>query len=148
MKKLISSEDGPVFVISNSLEMYEKLKFEACRLQEEWHSYDAFNFLVTAWHLFKDWPKSDNSHALCRQKRHRKKLPQCMNFVLNVVRDVVNGSKHFKLDTKANSKRRVDNVHTGNEVGWFYYFFHEDIPAVTVDENWYFSIRVLKNIIC
>lgn len=147
MGKLISGKDGPVFGISNSLEMYEKLKIESCRLQKEWHPYDAFNFLVTAWHLFEDWPKSDNSHDLCRLKRHRKRIPQCMNFVLDVVRDVVVGSKHFQLNQKSTDKRKVEMVHTGNEVGWYAYFFHEDIPAVTVDKNWYFSLRILRNII-
>ena len=35
----------------------------------------------------------------------------------------------------------------GDEVGHYEYYFHEDIPAVTVEENWYFSIRVLNNLV-
>ena len=146
MSKVIAGNDGPVLGIETSLDMFEKLKFESSRLQQEWHSYDAFNFLVTAWHLFEDWTKSDDSRALCRMKRQRSRLPYEMNFVLDVVRDLVNGSKHFQLEPKAVLKRRVGEVHTGNEVGWFSYFFHEHLPAVTVDNSWYFSIRVLHNL--
>jgi hypothetical protein len=69
-----------------------------------------------------------------------------MNFVLDIVRDLVNGSKHFQLTPDAAAKRRVDEVHTGEEVGFYEYFFHENLPAVTVDDHWYFSIRVLHNI--
>jgi len=147
MGKKISGKDGPVLGMSTSLDMYEKLKYESSRLRKEWHPYDAFNFLVTAWHLFEDWTKSDDPRALRRLKRHRRRLPLPMNLVLDIVRDLVNGSKHFQLDPDASDKRRVDEVHTGNEVGWYSYFFHEDLPAVTVETHWYFSIRILNNII-
>lgn len=147
MSKKISGRDGPVFGIASSRDMYEKLRHESSRLQVEWHSYDTFNFLVTAWHLFEDWTKSDDPASLCRLKRHRKKLPTSMNLVLDVVRDLVNGSKHFQLNPAAAQKRRVGEVHTGNEVGWYSYFFHEDIPAVTVEDHWYFSVRILNNLV-
>lgn len=147
MGKKIFDRDGPVLGINTSLDMFEKLKFESNRLQQEWHPYDAFNFLVTAWHLFEDWTNSDDPRALCRLKRHRDKLPIPMNLLLDVVRDLVNGSKHFKLTSNAASKRRVGEVHTGNEVGWYSYFFHENMPAVTVEDHWYFSVRVLNNLV-
>ncbi|CED59226.1 Putative uncharacterized protein [Moritella viscosa] len=147
MGKKISGNVGPVIGISSSLELFEKLKYESARLESGWHPYDAFNFLVTAWHLFEDWTKSDEPRALCRQKRHRNKLPPQMSLVLDVVRDVVNGSKHYQLDPNSVNKRRVDEVHTGREVGFYEYFFHEDIPAVTVDKFWYFSVRTLNNLV-
>ncbi len=147
MSKAISGNDGPVLGIESSVDMYEKLKFESSRLQQGWHPYDAFNFLVTAHHLFQDWPESDDSRALCRMKRHKSKLPDEMNFVLDVVRDLVNGSKHFHLKPDSVKKRRIGEVHTGEEVGWYESFFHEDLPAVTAEENWYFSIRILNNLI-
>ncbi len=105
MSKAIAGNDGPVLGIESSLDMFEKLKFESLRLQLGWHPYDAFNFLVTAWHLFEDWPNSDDSRALCRMKRQRTRLPREINFVLDVVRDLVNGSKHFYLKTSAAKKR-------------------------------------------
>lgn len=50
----ISRKDGPVLGIYSSLDMFKKLKLESQRLEQEWHPYDAFNFLVTAWHLFEE----------------------------------------------------------------------------------------------
>ncbi|NTW70361.1 MAG: hypothetical protein HGB23_11050 [Chlorobiaceae bacterium] len=146
MSKIITDRDGPVLGIDSSQDMFEKLKYESSRLQQGWHPYDAFNFLVTAWHLFEDWKKSDILGALSKVKRQRTRLPIEMNLVLDVVRDLVNGSKHFLLDLGAAAKRRVNEVHTGDEFGFYEYFFHENLPAVTVDDHWYFSIRVLNNL--
>lgn len=147
MTRVIAGREGPVFGIDSSLAMFEKLKHESSRLQKGWHPYDTFNFLVTAWHLFADWPKSDAPEALCRMKRQRRRVSEAMNLVLDVVRDLVNGSKHFYLDPGAAKKRRVSEVHTGDEVGIYEWFFHEDLPAVTVENHWYFSIRVLNNLV-
>jgi hypothetical protein len=147
MSKAITGNVGPVLGIESSLDMYEKLKFESSRLQQGWHPYDAFNFLVTAHHLFQDWPQSDDSRALSRTKRQKKQLPVEMKLVLDVVRDLVNGSKHFNLDPSSVEKRRIDEVHTGEEVDSYEYYFHEGLPAVTVEVDWYFSIRVLNNLI-
>lgn len=147
MGKKIAARDGPVLGINSSADMFEKLKHESSRLQQGWHPYDAFNFLVTAWHLFEDWTKSDDPRALCRMKRQRPRLPVPMNLILDVVRDLVNGSKHFHLTPDAAAKRRVNEVHTGKEVGFYEYYFHEHLPAVTVEGHWYFSIRVLNNLV-
>lgn len=147
MSKLISGRAGPVLGIESSIGMHQKLKYESSRLKDGWHPYDAFNFLVTAWHLFEDWTKSDYPAAQCRMKRQRRRLPTTMNLVLDVVRDLVNGSKHFELNSNATGKRRIGAVHSGEEVGFYEYLFHENLPAVTVDNNWYFSIRVLHNIL-
>lgn len=70
-----------------------------------------------------------------------------MNLILDVVRDVVNGSKHFELDEGSANKRKVSEVHIGNEASWYSYFFHEGIPGVTAEKQWYFSLRVLNNIV-
>jgi len=147
MSKQLQKYDGPVFGITNSLELFQKLKHDSLNLRKNWHSYDAFNFLVTSWHLFYDWKNSDPRNALSREKRDKNKLPKEMNLVLDIVRDFANGSKHFKLDEKSENKRRVDEVHVGDEAGLYEYFFHENLLAVTVDEHWYFSIRVLHNIV-
>lgn len=147
MGKIIASRTGPVLGIESSADMFDKLKYESSRLKQGWHPYDAFNFLVTAWHLFEDWTKSDDSRSLCRMKRQRRRLPSEMEFVLDIVRDLVNGGKHFQLTPDSAQKRRVGEVHTGEEVGFYEYLFHESLPAVTVDGRWYFSIRVLHNIV-
>lgn len=143
----ITGSTGPVLGIDSSLDMFHKLKYESSLLKEGWHPYNSFNFLVTAWHLFEDWPKSDDARALCRNKRHRPRLPKEMNFLLDIVRDLVNGSKHFELEADAVKKRKVVETHSGTEVGWYEFLFHENLPAVTAGANWYFSIRVLNNLI-
>jgi hypothetical protein len=145
MGKVITGREGPVLGISSSQDLFEKLRHESRKLEDGWHPYDAFNFLVTAWHLFHDWKKCEAPSALSRQKRHENKLPPSMIMVLDTVRDLVNGSKHFQLNLESASKRRVEEVHTGAEVGWYQYFFHEDVAGVTVDVHWYFSIRTLHN---
>lgn len=147
MGKQIVGREGPVLGIDSSAAMFDKLKHESLRLEQGWHPYDAFNFLVTAWHLFEDWKKSDDPRELCRMKRHKARLPEPMILILDVTRDLANGSKHFELDPGAALKRRVGEVHTGEEVGFYEWDFHEEIPAVTVEEHWYFSIRVLRNLL-
>ena len=148
MSKIIGGKDGPVLGLYSSKDMFEKLKFESLRLQSDWQNpYDSFNFLVTAWHLFHDWPKSDKPLEPSRIKRQVTQLPPEMKFLLNIVQDLANGSKHFSLDPKAEKKRQVDEVHTGNEVGWYQYFFRQRLPGVTAREHFYFNIRVLHNLV-
>ena len=147
MSKKIIGRDGPVIGIATSDDLFQKLKRNSSNLCSGWHDYDAFDFLVTSWHLFHDWPRSDPPDAISRKKRQKAKLPNEMILVLDILRDLVNGSKHFQLDLSAAGKRRVDEIHNGEEVGWYEYFFHEDLPGVTVGDHWYFSIRVLHNII-
>ncbi|PPD57155.1 MAG: hypothetical protein CTY10_00520 [Methylotenera sp.] len=149
MGKKLQPNDGAVFGISNSLGLFEKLKYDSTNLRKNWNDYDAFNFFVTSWHLYHDWTKSDSLRALSRVKRDSNKLPKEIKLVLNVVKELANGSKHFLLNQsqKSTEKRKIMEVHEGIEANPYSYFFHEDIPAVSVDEHWYFSIRVLHNII-
>ncbi len=145
MGRVIAGRDGPIFGISSSRDLFEKLKYESTRLENGWHPYDTFNFMITAWHLFHDWKKSDKPEDVSRQKRDRNKLPATMKLVLDVTRDLVNGSKHFQLNPDSASKRRVEEIHTGEEVGFYEYFFHEKVAGVTVEDHWYFSVRTLNN---
>ncbi|MCG5513752.1 hypothetical protein [Ectothiorhodospira shaposhnikovii] len=147
MVKLSTPNEGPIFWLRDSNDLYRKLIFESNRLEQGFEIYDAFNFFVTAWHLYHDWKKSDDPKCQSRTKRDWNKLPMQMKIVLGVVRDIVNGSKHFRLDEKAAKKRIVDEVHSGMESNWYSYFFHEDLPGVTVDEQWYFSVRVLRTFV-
>lgn len=78
MGKVLQNRDGAVFGLSCSADIYKKLLFESERLSKDWNEYDAFNFLVKAWHLFHDWPKSDPQRALSRNKRNKNKLPREM----------------------------------------------------------------------
>ncbi|WOP16857.1 hypothetical protein [Ottowia sp. SB7-C50] len=149
MSKTISGRDGPTFGLENSLDVYNKLTFEAQRLRASWHPYDATNFLITAWHLVNpnDWPKSDPDFSVSRGKRDIAQLPIEMQRVLCVARDIANGSKHFQLKENSAKLRQVETVHSGHEVGWYQFFFMDRMPGVTVDEFWYFSVRALCNIL-
>lgn len=147
MSILISGRDGPTLGLFCSADMFEKLKFESARLRKSWRPFDAFNFLVTGWHLHHDWVNSDDPRSACRMKRQMRRLPEEMTLVLMVVRDLVNGSKHFQLDLQAASKRKITEVHSGDGVDYYEYYFQEDLPGVTLENGWYFSIRILHNLL-
>jgi hypothetical protein len=151
MTKVIQNLDGPSIGINSSFDMYAKLCHESLRLQADWrNSFDTFNFLVTAWHLYHDWAKCEPKGSSTRLKRHRTQLPQEMVFVLDIVKDITNGSKHFNLSPEASRKRIVNEVHDGDEYGFYEFLFRESMPGLdanSVKFKGYFSIRVLHNII-
>jgi hypothetical protein len=151
MTKVIQNLDGLNFGISSSFDMYSKLLNESARLQTNWeNAFDAFNFFVTAWHLYHDWVKCEHKGSLSRIKRHRTQIPKEMIFVLNIVKDLTNGSKHFSLSNEASTKRVINKVHDGKEYGFYEFFFRENIPGVDAKSDQlqgYFSIRVLHNIV-
>lgn len=147
MGKKLSGRDGATLGFVSSTDYYRKLLRDAEGLRGSWDAHDATDFLITSWHLFQDWSKSDPKTSLSRSKRNRAKLPAQMNLVLDITRDLVNGSKHFQLDQSSADKRKISEVHDGLEANWFSYFFHENVPAVTVEGGWYFSVRVLHNIL-
>lgn len=151
MTKVIQNLDGPILGISSSFDMYDKLLYESSRLQSDWrNSFNTFNFLVTAWHLYHDWPKCESKGSLTRLKRHRTQIPEEMIFVLDIAKDITNGSKHFYLSKEASSKRVVSEVHNGGEYGFYEFFFRESLPGLDANSDkfkGYFSIRVLHNIV-
>jgi hypothetical protein len=130
------------FGLTDCGHLYDKLAHDSARLEDGWQPYDAFNFVVTAWHLHKDWVAETGS-ALAKSKRELAWGRPDMRLVLEVLRDLATGAKHFS--SRATNRQRVDQVHTGQEVGFYEWFFHEDIPGASVGSN-YFSIRVLRNI--
>jgi hypothetical protein len=142
----LSGKEGAVLGLPNSEALYEKLRFESIRLSQGWGSYDTFNFAVTAWHLFEDWPNGDPKGTLSRLKRHRHRLSKEMLMVVAVLRDLANGSKHFVLNQKGSDTRQITATHSGGVNDWFEYYFHERLPGVTAGDL-YFSIRVMRNIV-
>ena len=148
MGKLLAGNDGPTLGITSSLDMFNKLKYESRLLDNDLqNTYNAFNFIVTAWHLFNDWPKCEDKLNISRIKRQKKQIPLEILLVLNAVRDLCNGSKHFTLEEKAANNIVINEVLTGNEIGPYEYFFHETTPAVKTKDGFYFPIRVLNNIV-
>lgn len=147
MGRKLSEREGPTLQLQSSKDVYSKLLKNSCRLRESWDADDATDFIICAWHLFEDWTKSDENRSLNRTKRNRNKLPTAMNLILDVTRDLANGSKHFQLDPKPARSRRVSEIHDGLEANFYSYCFHESIPGVTLNDGYYFSVRVLHNIL-
>lgn len=138
---------SPKFGFKSSYDLYEKLRVDSERLSATWHHYEAFDFLITAYHLFHDWKKCEKKGELSRLKRNEDKLPSEMKLVLNTVRDLVNSNKHFILKKAPSEKSKITEVHSGLEAGWYSYFFHEDTYGVSVEGGWYFSVNMLHNIL-
>lgn len=150
MTKSITGNQGPTIGLSTSLDLYQKLQFESERLiTNHWHSYDAFNFIITAWHLYDDWLQKGNSKTLSVQKRRKEKCtPKSMHLVLQLVNDLANGSKHFQLNQPAARNRKINETHEGNESSFYSWFNRErGIPGLTADDGSYFSLRQLNLIL-
>lgn len=145
MTKQLAGRQGAILGLGDSRALYGKLQHDATRLAASWGVYEAFDFAVTAWHLQDDWVKSDPPNSLCRIKRGRTQRPSEMQLVLEIVRDLANGSKHFHLNPEGQKARRVTATRTGMEPDWWSYFWHEDMPGVSVGSS-EFSIRVLRNL--
>lgn len=91
--------------LDTAYEMFEKLKWEEARLVESWGVYDSFNFIVTAHHLYVDWIKPPS--ATPAQIARKAALPSGAKEVFHAVRDVSNGSKHWKMTHKRSLQEQV-----------------------------------------
>ncbi|TNY95337.1 hypothetical protein CGK57_23310 [Vibrio parahaemolyticus] len=104
-------------------DLRDKLKYERERVIDTQHPYDFFNFVVTAWHLHHDWMKEDKEN---RPKLFHKKVnlsPQPIKELIKAIRDLANGSKHFRLDGKNEKKKVVLSVHQPEVRDYYSYFF-------------------------
>ncbi len=115
------------FGLTTPYDLYAKLKYDADLLlrrrkenAEEYRleEFEAFNFFVTAWHLYKDWLQGS---SLDKPKHALEKINTATsNFIeiKDVIRDIANGSKHFELNTSAKvvvGDREISS--------WYSYFF-------------------------
>jgi hypothetical protein len=147
MDKKLSGLDGPVLQIATCMDLLEKLREDGRRLEGTWHPYDAFNFVVTAWHLQNDWlsQRGAPKPMLAAEKHLPKRLPPEMRLVLDVLRDLANGSKHQTLEQTAADKRVVAQLDSGRTAGYYSYYFRERMIGVTTTGGYIFSIRKLRN---
>ncbi|MEA2095845.1 MAG: hypothetical protein U9P73_03990 [Candidatus Cloacimonadota bacterium] len=123
--------------ISNCFDMYEKLKFEGKRLDSDWHEYNCFNFIVTAWHLYDDWLDNDRR---CRPQlsiKKKNKIPATMTNVLNAIRDLTNGSKHMVLNKKSVNKQVVTEVHSPEIRDMRSFMTGEAKVGIKIDSTYY-----------
>jgi len=148
MDKTMSPETPPVLGIANCRDMYERVKRLGDRMEGAWDEDSASTFVMHAWHLCNDWIKRDKKHRprLATQKCDAKKIPVEMVLVLNVLRDLTNGTKHCVLDPSSEENRVVTKSHNGEIRGYYAWFFRERIPGVTTRGGYYFSVRKLRDI--
>ncbi|MFZ6710138.1 hypothetical protein [Undibacterium sp. TC9W] len=115
------------FGLSTPYDLYEKLKYDAqllLRQREEnaeehrLEEFEAFNFFVTAWHLYKDWlqgvSKDKPKHSLQKIQKAASEFRE----IKDVIRNIANGSKHFELNEPAKvilGDREISSVYS-----WFF----------------------------
>ena len=131
--------------LENCTELFAKLKFEKERLDSNWNEYDFFNFMVTAWHLQNDWLKNDRDNRPELAMRKINDSPVQMKEIMNIARDIANGSKHFRLDQPSEKKKVVNEVHPPEIRDWHSYFFGAK-HAVSTNEA-YYSVADLSGLI-
>jgi hypothetical protein len=98
------------FGLRTPYDLHEKLKYDAELLlrrrkenveEHRLEEFEAFNFFVTAWHLYKDWLQGS---SLDKPKHSLEKIQEAASKfieVKDVIRDIANGSKHFELNAPA-----------------------------------------------
>lgn len=78
--------------LHSAIDLLQKLRREARRLDQEVTPDNFFNFNVTAYHL---WEWVDNDPAILPERKANR--PSLDNPLLAVARDIANGSKHFMI---------------------------------------------------
>jgi hypothetical protein len=117
------------FGLETCQDMYEKLKWEAHRLEDGWGVYDTFNFVVTAHHLYVDWIDNCGDPEV---KAKKLSLPESAKMVLQSIINLANGNKHWILTNKRSLERQVITKVYEPIVGdWYAYFIAG--PMVYVD---------------
>lgn len=124
------------FGLKTPSDLFEKLKYDAELLlrrrkenfeEQRLEEFEAFNFFVTAWHLYHDWLKKGTSPD--KPKHAIEKIAvanSAFKEIKDVLRDIANGSKHFELQDPA--KVIVGERETSS---WFSYFYGPQFPIDT-----------------
>ena len=132
------------FGLETCEDMYEKLKWEAARLEEGWSTYDTFNFVVTANHLYVDWLR------VCGrldQTAKRDLLPAPAALVMQAIVDLSNGSKHWHMTHEKSLERQVTTkVHERIRGNWDAYL--KSGPMIFVEfSDYILSMRALRDLV-
>ncbi|MDC7704051.1 hypothetical protein [Vogesella indigofera] len=120
----------PRLPIDTCEKLFDKLKWDHSQLEKDWgSSYCAFNFIVTAYHLYNDWISVAGTKE---QRKRRHNLPSHGKLLFVVWRDITNATKHWELDEKSQKKQVVSEV-SGPIVGdWYSYFIAGPVHYVRV----------------
>lgn len=134
--------------INTCQDLYDKLKFEAERLEPTWNIYDCFNFVLTAWHLHHDWLEvdKDNGPILSTEKKDCPNTTKEMMLVINAFKDIANSSKHFKLKKYSVNRKVVDEIHSPEIRDWAAYFLHGPLIGISIGKS-YFNMWDLRFLI-
>ncbi|MGL4500536.1 MAG: hypothetical protein ACRCU2_15825 [Planktothrix sp.] len=90
----------------NARDLFEKLKRDAEKLENEVNPDNMFNFIVTAFSIC-DWVEKDTRVL----KRVKKKLGSLReDTIIEICQDIANSSKHFVLRPKAEAKKHTDQI--------------------------------------
>lgn len=134
--------------INNCRDWYDKLKFEHARLVTSQYKekYDILNFLITAYHLNDDWLSKDEEMRPQLAITKRGRAPLGMREIVQAIKDLANGNKHFVLDKKSDEKRVVEAVHAAAYESSFYSYFLGPHFGIKIGQSFY-TIPVLVDLI-
>lgn len=137
------------FGLTTPYDFYAKLKYDSDLLlrrrkesaeEHRLEEFEAFNFFVTAWHLYKDWLQGS---SLVKPKYGVDKINAATSSFIeikDVIRDIANGSKHFELN--ASAKVVVGDREISS---WYSYFFG---PQFSIDtKSFHFLMYELVGLI-
>lgn len=128
---------------------YAAVQERGRRMEGVFDAISSVDFFVAAWHLIADWlPVAQGDHyRLARSKLRLDKLPAEMQLLRSTLRDVATGEKHCILLPKEETKKVVTEVEPGKTGDWYAFFFHERILGVTTKDDYYFSVRKLRDLV-
>lgn len=135
--------------LSTCRDLYGKLKFDASQLdaaegegaeKELMQEYAAFNFFVTAWHLYHDWLDKDLDGRPAYALQKKEISADAFREVKDAIRGLANGSKHL-----TSWEEPKISVSEREIVDFRSYFFG---PAFGIrTESHYFSLMTLEDIV-
>jgi hypothetical protein len=144
----VTGDNRLLYGLTTCLDLHNILIYEGNTLENNWNEYNSFNFIVTAWHLYDDWLKSDweNRPKLSTKKKGQHKTPPNMMKVVFALRDVTNSSKHFFLNDESYNKKVVTGIHPPIVGDAASYFLHGPMIYIEIDNSIY-SMWDLRHIV-
>lgn len=132
------------FGLETCQNMFDKLKWEAHRLEDGWNVYDTFNFVVTANHLYIDWIRDCGSQEA---KKKKDLLPKLAKMVMQTIIDLSNGGKHWRMTNERSLSRQVITIAPERGINdWHAYFIAGSMVYVEFDD-YKLSMRQLRDLV-
>lgn len=113
--------------------LLDKLKWDYSQFDEGWTEYRTFNFVITAYHLYKDWIKSAGSTAQKKRKSLITKHPHG-GLLFATLRDMTNSTKHWELDAANKARQVVTGVTSPQIADWYAYLIAGPVMYVSVGD--------------